>query len=454
MGLTGWPVIGGSVLLTVLVAGYAVWTWNRPRLRVTRRLSALLGCQLLVLTSLGLVFNRQNSIYTSWNDLFGGNRGRVFTGVEAARMLHLPPGLLAPPARDRTVGGDEPGGQPGNRPGDRPSDRPSDTVSPRLGGDRPVPGQLPGPGDRSAGWDRRLGHDWHGHHRDHHSMVVAVSITGRTTGYDLPGRLYLPAAYFRHSYALARFPVIEFLDGFPGGPQNWLGFMHVQRLLDAEIAAGRLPPVIGVFPTQNLNPLRDTECVDAVHGTRADTYLSTDVPAWVQSRLRVRTDRDGWALMGYSTGGYCAVNLALRHPQRFSTAVSLSGYFTPLTDRTTGDLYKGRTAVMLSNDPRWLVRHSKLPAMHLFFGASMGDTAAVKAVNEFIPKLPPSLERQVALLPDGGHNPEVWRILQPACYGWLGTHLAVLGGPATPPPPTPNRAATASPHDTTKAAPA
>lgn len=446
MGLTGWPVIGGAVLLTLLMTGYATWTWNRPRLRVARRLSALLTCQFLVLTSLGLYFNRQNAIYTSWNDLFGGNRGHVFTGVAAARMLHLPPDLLAPPARDRVLG---------DHPAEALTPAPRDRTAPaqppgRSPSQLPSHLTLPGPGDRSAGWDGRLGHDWrgrHGHHLDRHSMVVEVSITGRTTGYDLPGRLYLPAAYFRPGYAHARFPVIEFLDGFPGGPQNWVGFMRVQRLLDAEIAAGKLPPVVGVFPTQNLNPLRDTECVDAVRGTRADTYLSSDVPAWVANRLRVRTDRDGWALMGYSTGGYCAVNLALRHPQRFSTAVSLSGYFTPITDHTTGDLYKGRTGVMLANDPSWLVRHTTLPPMHLFFGASMGDTAAVRAVNEFIPKLPPALERQVALLPDGGHNPEVWRILQPSCYRWLGTHLAVLDGPVTP-PPAPNRTVTTRPHTT------
>lgn len=44
--------------------------------------------------------------------------------------------------------------------------------------------------------------------------------------------------------------------------------------------------------------------------------------------------------MGYSTGGFCAVNLAIRHPDQFSAAVSLSGYFHAVTDNSTGDIYK------------------------------------------------------------------------------------------------------------------
>jgi poly(3-hydroxybutyrate) depolymerase len=51
-----------------------------------------------------------------------------------------------------------------------------------------------------------------------------------------------------------------------------------------------------------------------------DTYLSTDVPTIIRARYRVSTDPAEWGLLGYSSGGYCAANLGLRHRARFGAA--------------------------------------------------------------------------------------------------------------------------------------
>jgi pimeloyl-ACP methyl ester carboxylesterase len=167
-----------------------------------------------------------------------------------------------------------------------------------------------------------------------------LTISGRRTGYALPAWVYVPDAYFDPTQPTRQFPVTILLAGYPGAIENWQRQGHIVEVLDRLMSTGRIPPMILVSATQNPVAGRDSECVDAVGGARADTYLSQDVPESIGDHLRVLPDRSAWSLMGYSTGGYCAVDLALRHPGQFSAAVALDGYFGPAHDATTGDLFR------------------------------------------------------------------------------------------------------------------
>jgi S-formylglutathione hydrolase FrmB len=57
---------------------------------------------------------------------------------------------------------------------------------------------------------------------------------------------------------------------------------------------------------------------------RYEDYIVNDLPADVESRFPVRRDRAGRAIIGVSMGGFGAVNLALRHPDRYAFAAALS----------------------------------------------------------------------------------------------------------------------------------
>jgi S-formylglutathione hydrolase FrmB len=43
----------------------------------------------------------------------------------------------------------------------------------------------------------------------------------------------------------------------------------------------------------------------------------------------LRVTAHSWTLVEYSAGGFCAINLALRHPEQYAAAASLSGYADP-----------------------------------------------------------------------------------------------------------------------------
>lgn len=267
------------------------------------------------------------------------------------------------------------------------------------------------------------------------SEIRSVVVPGTRSGINLQAYVYLPAAYFAPSYARTRFPAIEGIAGFPGSPQSWLNTLDFKARLDSEIASGRMPPMVLVFPMQQLIRFHDPECVDPAHGPRFGTFLSTDVLTYTKTHFRVRTDRDGWGVMGYSTGGFCAVDLAFRHPSDYSAAASLSGYFTPVTDRTTGPLYAGKPRLRLANDPLWQIRHGHIPDLALFLASGGSDGDSVPQIHAFDAALRPPLSATTVVLPTGGHSFAVWAALCSPMLDWFAAHLAqptppapVLGG--------------------------
>jgi hypothetical protein len=177
--------------------------------------------------------------------------------------------------------------------------------------------------------------------RNGHGIVLDVRFGGPGSGIDRAGLVYLPAAYFTGRPDVA-YPSLELFHGFPGRPRAFTNQLAIARVLDVEIAAQRIPPLIAAIPT-TYEGGASSECADAIRGERDETYLAVDVPADLEGGFRVLPGRSS-ATLGYSTGGFCAVNLGLRHPDRFAAAASLSGYFTAGVQDGTKGLYRGSRA--------------------------------------------------------------------------------------------------------------
>lgn len=251
--------------------------------------------------------------------------------------------------------------------------------------------------------------------------LVEITITGRRSGIRLPAYVYLPPTY---DSSTARLPVIEALAGFPGTPQTWFDVADPRKFVDREIKAGRMPPTIMVFPVQHPSPTRDSECVDAAGGAQFDTYLSLDLQDYVNAHFRTRTDRAGWGIFGFSTGGFCAANLALRHPDRYAAAVSFSGYYTAITDRTTGDLYRGDSHLRDENSPLWRVTRLPVPSLALYLACARDDRSGFAQLQAMAAAARSPLRVTTAYAPTGGHTGEVWRALAPAAFDWMAAQLA------------------------------
>lgn len=147
--------------------------------------------------------------------------------------------------------------------------------------------------------------------------------------------------------------------------------------------------------------------------------LVQDAVAWAESHLRVRRAREGRALWGVSMGGYAALRIALRHPERFGAVVAHSAMLLEeppsredgagrwqmaALQRAFGDPIDAR--LWSANDPLALAATataSGLPALRLDCGAQ--DRYGLHAGNR---KLHELLDRRGVAhefeLPPGDHG--------------------------------------------------
>jgi enterochelin esterase-like enzyme len=246
--------------------------------------------------------------------------------------------------------------------------------------------------------------------------LITVTVPGTASGLTLEMGVYLPAAYDTPAGATRRFPVIEAFHGYPGSPNTWIRRLDVVRRLDDEMSAGRMAPTVVLFPYQTPRRLLDTECTDLVRGPQTETFLTEDVAAYAIGHLRVRTDRDGWGLIGYSAGGFCAMNLALRHPDRYAAAASLSGDSDPAI--VIGDGSENTT-----NNVAWRLRNLPQPRLELYVAWAADDTESRDGSRTVVSLARSPLTVTAAELPSGGHSHTVWRRMEGPAFDWLSARL-------------------------------
>ena len=366
MDLTSAWVVLGSVLMAVVAVAAVPWTWDRWSRPRPARTGLVLLATAGVLLAGSAVVNRQAGFFPTVHSLVAGQGAAVTVGQDGvvAAITTLPIDL-------RQV-------QAGRRPGE--------------------------------------------------GVVVRVQLSGARSGLSRPGAVYLPAAYFDPAQAQVRFPVVEVLSGSPGSPGQALHLLHLDATLDAAIAAHRMAPTVVVVPDTNGSAVRDRECVDAAGGVADDTYLTADVQAFVTTHLRVLAPGRGWALLGTSTGGYCAVNLGLRHPEAYAAAASLSGYFHALTDLTTGDLFHG-TALRQANDPVWRVQQRPLPGVALWLSAGTGEVRELRELRAFAAVVPAGADLTTTVVPGAGHAFPAWAAILPQALAWTSSRLPPAAAP-------------------------
>jgi S-formylglutathione hydrolase FrmB len=127
--------------------------------------------------------------------------------------------------------------------------------------------------------------------------------------------------------------------------------------------------------------------------------------------------------IGDSTGGYCALKLALTSPDVYPAAVSLSGYYKAAEDVTTGDLFGGSQQRRDEADLSWRLTHLPQPAVSLLLADSKQDGTTYPDAVAFAALARPPLTVDQASVDTGGHNFTTWDRLIPAALRWLSGHL-------------------------------
>jgi enterochelin esterase-like enzyme len=273
--------------------------------------------------------------------------------------------------------------------------------------------------------------------------TAGLTIAGPRSHITREVYVYLPPQYFQPAYRHFRFPVIELIHGQPGAAQDWIDVVGVTVTLDRLMRAGRAWPAVLVMPDANGGMRVSLQCLNQAGGPQDLTYLGVDLPNEISHIFRVRPPGRAWGVAGYSEGGFCAANMALRLRRTFGFAGVLSGYFRPFNNQLTEPIrrvspFGGNRVLQRENTP--LDEIGELPAgtpiPRFWLGAGAGDKLDVADAEFFWQEL--SLRQAnvpLVLTPGGGHTMGTWRKEVPAMLKWMTRRLAQVTGQPTRRPP-------------------
>jgi S-formylglutathione hydrolase FrmB len=373
MGLTSNKVLWLTAAFAVLLFTGTVWLWPRLARRnwraVSGRVALLFGTQLALFASVGLAANQAFGFYASWADLFGREKAQGVVVDHTA--LRGAGGPLAVLDTGRMAG---------------------------AGGSRP----------EAAG------------------QIQKVDIVGRTTHIATPAYVYLPPEYFQARYRARTFPAAVVLTGYPGTAQALVNKLHYPRTARELAKNGRMQPMILVMLRPTVAPPRDTECVDVPGGPQTETFFAKDLPDAVAAHYRVGQKPRSWGIIGDSTGGYCALKIAMHHPGAYAAGAGLSPYYTAPIDPTTGDLFQGDRSLRDRADLWWCLKHLPAPDTSLLVTSSRIGESNYKATLKFIERVRATKLTRISsiILESGGHNFNTWRREIPATLQWMSGRLS------------------------------
>ncbi|MBA8795856.1 S-formylglutathione hydrolase FrmB [Friedmanniella endophytica] len=379
MSLIGWPfpaLVGTVAVLAIigLVVGWKRLSRNRPHL-IAGRIFGILGINVLVVFLAAVLLNQQFLFYASWTDLansFGGTpkQTMISRGGNAAKAATV----ALRPGQGRSI-----------------------TVT--------APRKLPAlPSSAGSGSGAR----------------ITYTVHGRLSGITSTVVVQLPPGYNQSS--ATEYPVLETFQGYPGQPTQWLNVLHLGDAVDSDAAAHQLVAPIIVSPQTEVPIGVDSECVNGGGGNpKVETWVTSDVPNWVIQHFHVRTNRQSWATIGLSAGGWCAAMAAMRHPGTYSAAIVMAGYYKPWF----GPYYRPfepNSPLGRSYDLLTMARKSP-PPVAIWLESSHADRDSWPTTGQFLRDVRSPTAVTAKVLQNAGHRMSVWIDMLPEALHWLGTNV-------------------------------
>lgn len=184
--------------------------------------------------------------------------------------------------------------------------------------------------------------------------LVAVTTGSRMSGFSHRREwVYLPPAWFSGK----PLPAILMIGGEFGTPADWIRVGNATRALDAYAAAHRGEAPIAVFADATGGFAVDTECVDGPRGNAAQHLVAEVIPEI--GDMFGLGGQPKWGVVGFSSGGTCAVDLAVMHPEIFRAFVDIGGDIGPnagTQEQTIDRLFGGDAEAYRRFDPRTAIR--------------------------------------------------------------------------------------------------
>ncbi len=209
--------------------------------------------------------------------------------------------------------------------------------------------------------------------------------------------------------------------GQGGDPSVWFHALGADLEAAQLIAEGRIPPVLLVSAGIANSMGIDSEPADDGYDNGPwGTYLADDLLSWVARRYPISTDPDDHLAAGLSMGGFAALHLAFRHPERFGGVGGLSPAVALEIQPERAWMYRDE-AHRDANDPQRLAATAPIDDLRVFLGSGAADydwiiegtqvmagTLAARGVPVLLADPPPS-----------GHDGDTWKTHTRPMLEWL-----------------------------------
>ncbi len=357
--------------ITLILVALTVIFWNRLSAknwyRITARVLVLVLIQILALASTGIAINRAGEFYASWGDLFGSKNQLAKIAIEPSLLAQISAKDIQ--SATKTAGG---------------------------------------------------------------SLIFREVIKGSHSGISDVVYVVLPPKIAAQMEANLTAPsvgndyqVVELFSGYPGVPNTWIGSMSGITTLEKLEIAGSIQNTIAIIPSINVAPGLDTECLNFVGGPQVQTWITSDMRDFASKFIGI--DSRPWSTFGYSTGGWCAAVAAIFHPDMYSNAVVLAGYFKPLFNSGVSK----REKLFLTSKYSLIRELKKSPTkVHLMIIASQKDSFTNRAAQEFMKSAALLISTRYVPIPIGGHNTNVWKPFVATAFKWIDAQNVLAVSPA------------------------
>jgi S-formylglutathione hydrolase FrmB len=221
-----------------------------------------------------------------------------------------------------------------------------------------------------------------------HGVMASVKIPADASGFRHRDELvYLPPAWFA-SDPPPQLPAVIMVGGEFGYPTDWPTTGDAQRTADGFAASHHGNAPVLVFSDTSGEFTNDTECVNGIRGNAAD-HLTKDIVPFIVSDFGASPDSAHWGIVGFSTGGTCALLTTAMHPDLVSTFVDIDGFMRPNAgsrEQTIARLYGGDAAAYAAFDPTTVMTsHGAYTGIAGWFGVSGPVPTTYRAAGSVAP---------------------------------------------------------------------
>ena len=158
-----------------------------------------------------------------------------------------------------------------------------------------------------------------------YSEIRTDSISSRILGEDVSFNVYLPKGF--DEAGKDRYPVIYLLHGLTDTYTAWATLGHMKDVVDELIASGEARSMVIIMPNAGDPDFHNKwNGYFNVPGRAYEDFFFKELMPAVEKKYHVKPDKGHRAIMGLSMGGGGSTVYSQRHPDKFSSCYSMSGW--------------------------------------------------------------------------------------------------------------------------------